>query len=142
VDDSFVAFSLDLSDLAYKIFCFSGSNKPSYKIGFDKLISQKYLNLENQVKGTYNKAGKRIKKGAGKVRVLSGLKDAFKELLANGYFKEWKYDEAKDMFSWTYSNKIIKHKDFTRKEVETLKIEAPKAEGTGQTGQDETGHQL
>lgn len=142
VDDSFVAFSLDLSDLAYKIFCLSGSNKPHFKISFDKLISGNYLNLESQVKGRFNKEGKRIRKGQGKARVLSGLKDAFKELLDSGYFTKWSYDEQADMFSWTYSNKIIKHKDFTRKEPETLKIEAPKTEGTGQTGQDKTGHQL
>jgi hypothetical protein len=42
VDDNFVAFSLGLSDLAYKLFCFSGSNKPTFKITFNKLIGKKY----------------------------------------------------------------------------------------------------
>jgi hypothetical protein len=80
VDDKFVAFSLDLSDLAYKIFCFSSSNKPIFKITFKKLIDKKYLNLEEQVSGTFNKAGKKIKKGQGGARVLQRIKDALDEL--------------------------------------------------------------
>lgn len=137
VDDSFVAFSLGLSDLAYKIFCFSGSNKPSYKIGFDKLIGKNYLNLEHQVKGTYNKAGKRIKVGKGKKYIFKRLKEAFDELSTSGYFTKWGYNEAEDIFSWTYSNNIIKHKDFiTHKQPEPLKIETPKPEGTGHPAMD------
>jgi len=125
VDDTFVAFSLGLSDLAYKIFCFSGSNKPHFKIGFDKLIKVKYLNLERQVKGVYNKEGKREKTGAGKTRVLKRIQDAFNELLEKGHIKKWKYDEQADSFSWTYSDKIIKHRDFLPKNGQ---IEAPRLE--------------
>ena len=99
VDDAFVAFGLDLSDLAYKIFCYSGSNKPSFKIGFDKLITKINLNLEKQVKAQ------------GKPRVLNKIREALKELLDKGHLAKWDYYEAGDTFSWTYSNKIIKHKE-------------------------------
>ncbi len=115
VDDGFVAFSLGLSDLAYKIFCFSGSNRPSYKIGFSKLINKNYLNLEKQVKAQ------------GKPRVLKRIQEALKELSDKGHLTKWAYDEVKDEFSWTYSSKIIKHK-----ELLPLKV---KPEETGQTGQ-------
>ncbi len=118
VDDNFVAFSLGLSDLAYKLFCFSGSNRPSFKIGFDKLIGEKYLNLNKQIKAQ------------GKPRELKKIQEALKELLNNGHLIKWGYNKAKDMFSWTYSSKIIKHKDFiTPKQSETLKIKAPKPTG-------------
>lgn len=99
VDDGFVAFSLDLSDLAYKLFCFSGSNRPTYKIAFNKLIDKTHLNLEKQVRTQ------------GKPRILARVKEALTELKDKGHLTKWNYDEAGDFLSWTYSNKIIKHKD-------------------------------
>jgi len=131
VDDSFVAFSLGLSDLAYKLFCFSGSNKPTFKITFNKLIDKKYLNLEQQVKGTFNKAGKRIKTGKGQAKILERIKDALAELKDKGHLTKWEYNEQTEQFSWTYNNAVIKHK---------LLLKQPKETGqTDQTGQDETG---
>lgn len=142
VDDSFVAFSLGLSDLAYKLFCFSGSNKPIFKITFNKLINAKYLNLESQVKGTFNKAGKRIKKGAGQARTLQRIKDALTELKNEKHLIKWSYNEQTDFFCWTYTGEVIKHKKLLKTKAETLKTGIPKADETGQTGetgQDETG---
>jgi len=127
VDDAFISFCLGLSELAYKLFSFSGSNKPTFTIRFDKLISKKYLNLEKQVKGVYDTTGKRKSAGQGKARVLKRIQEALTELKSKGHFTSWAYDEARDMFSWTYCNKIIKHK-----ELLPLKI---KPEETGQTGQ-------
>ena len=124
VDDSFVAFSLGLSDLAYKLFCFSGSNKPTFKIGFKKLINKKYLNLETQVFGEYNKAGKRIKKGAGRARILQRIKDALDELKEKGHLAKWDYNEQTEFFSWTYSNAVIKHKELLKKEA-TKELKPP-----------------
>lgn len=135
VDDRFVAFSLDLSDLAYKLFCWSGSNKPSFKIGFDKLIMQRHLNLERQTYGTRDSTGRRLRAGKGKPRILARIKEALQELYDKGHLTKWAYDEAKDAFSWTYSNKIIKHKELLPLKVEAerpLKIRAE------QTGQDKT----
>ena len=119
VDDAFIAFCLELSELAYKLFCLSGSNKPSWKIGFDKLVAKRYLNKEKQVKVQ------------GKKRVLKQIRDALKELLDKGHLAKWDYDPLKDMFSWTYSDKIIKHKELL----------APK-EPQGQTGQDKEAPQV
>ena len=116
VDNSLVAYCLGLSELAYKIFCFSSSNKPSFKIGFDKLISNKYLNLEKQVYGVY-KDEKRVSAGQGKKKVLKRIKYAFDELKTTGHLTKWGYDEANDEFNWTYSDKIIKHKDLLPKEL-------------------------
>ncbi|GAJ22025.1 unnamed protein product, partial [marine sediment metagenome] len=99
VDDNFVAFSLGLSDLAYKLFCFSGSNRPTFKIGFRKLTSKKYLNLGKQIYGVYDDKGKRIRAGHGKKRILENIKIAFRELLAKGHLKEWGYNEIKDQFN-------------------------------------------
>ena len=127
VDDNFVAFCLDLSELAYKLFCFSGSNKPSFKITFDKLINKKHLNLEKQVYGVRDNTGKRKSAGQGKKRVLVRIREALKELLDKGHLTGWTYDEVKDLFSWTYSNKIIKHKEL---------LPAPVKIGAGETRQD------
>lgn len=126
-DDSFVAFCLGLSELAYKFFCWSGSNKPSFKIGFDKLISKKHLNLEKQVYGVKDARGKRKSAGQGKARVLKRIQEALKELLDKGHLVKWAYDEATDTFSWTYSNKIIKHKEL---------LPTPVRAGAGETRQD------
>jgi hypothetical protein len=139
VDDNFIAFSLGLSDLAYKIFCFSGSNKPTFKITFNKLIDKKYLNLEQQVKGTFNKAGKRIKKGKGQASILKRIKYALDELKNEKHLTKWDYDEQTELFSWTYTDEVFKHKELLKKKAKTLEIETPKTEQTDQTGQDETG---
>jgi hypothetical protein len=139
VDDSFVAFSLGLSDLAYKLFCFSSSNKPTFKITFKKLVDKKYLNLDEQVRGTYNKAGKRTKKGQGRARVLQRIKDALDELKTKKHLTKWSYNEQTDFFCWTYTDEVIKHKELLRTKAKTLEIETPKTEQTDQTGQDETG---
>ena len=118
VSDAFMAFSLDLSDMAYKLFCFSGSNRPAFKIGFKKLIKEKYLNLEKQVYGIYDKKGKRIRKGQGKRRVIDTIIDGLTELKEKGHLNKWDYDEAKkDLFSWTYTDKIIKHKELLNTKV-------------------------
>ena len=127
VDDSFVAFSKGLSDLAYKIFCFSSSNKPTFKITFKKLISKKYLNLESQIYGEY-KNGKRIKKGAGQARILQRIKDALNELKIKKHLIRWNYKEETDFFSWTYTDEIIKHKELLKTKVKKLKIKPPKTE--------------
>jgi len=127
VSDAFVAFSLGLSDMAYKLFCFSGSNRPTFKIGFKKLIKEKYLNLEKQVYGIYDKKGKRIRKGQGKKRVIDTIIGGLTELKEKGHLTEWGYDEAKDQFSWTYTDKIIKHKEL----LDTKVLEGFEAKNDG-----------
>lgn len=124
VDDNFVAFSLGLSDLAYKLFCFSGSNRPTFKITFTKLIGKKYLNLEEQLKKQ------------GKPRILQTINNALTELQTKSHLKKWGYDEQKEFFNWTYTDTVIKHKEFLKNKVKTLTLDMQKPE---ETGQDETG---
>jgi len=111
VSDDFIAFSQDLSDIAYKIFSLSGSNKPHFKIGFKKLISKTYLNLENQVYGVKNDKGKRIRAGKGKPYILEKIEEGFTELLNKGHIEKWSYDDKRDMYEWKYTDKIFKHKE-------------------------------
>jgi len=111
VSDDFLAFSQGLSDIAYKIFSLSGSNKPHFKIGFKKLIGKKYLNLESQLYGVKNDRGKRIRAGKGKPHILEKIKDGFIELKDKGHIKSWSYEEDTDFFIWEYTNKIFKHKE-------------------------------
>jgi len=120
VGDSFIAFCLDLTDLAYKLFCLSSSNKPSFSITFEKLVGAKYLNLEKQIKGTYNEAGKRIITGTGKAKMLKKIKDALDELKIKGHLQEWDYNEQTEIFNWIYTDKYIKHKELIKKKVENL----------------------
>ncbi|HOW17364.1 MAG TPA: hypothetical protein PK443_06575, partial [bacterium] len=110
VSDDFIAFSQDLSDIAYKIFSLSGSNQPHFKIGFKKLISKTYLNLESQVYGVKNEKGRRIRAGKGKPYILEKIKEGFTELKDKGHIEKWSYDDKRDMFEWKYTDKIFKHK--------------------------------
>ncbi len=126
VDDNFVAFSLGLSDLAYKLFCFSGSNKPTFKITFSKLIGKKYLNLEEQLKKQ------------GKPRILQTIKKALTELQTKSHLKKWDCNKQTELFSWTYTDAVIKHKELLKEKVKTLKLDTPKPEEPEQTGQDRT----
>ena len=48
VNDKFIKLALSLTDIAYKIFTYSASNKPSQKIAENNLV--KHLGLEKQIK--------------------------------------------------------------------------------------------
>ncbi|MBA7625667.1 hypothetical protein ES703_33099 [subsurface metagenome] len=105
VSDSFVALCLGLSDMAYKLLCYTGSNKPKgNKISFSKLVKKIHLNLERQLKQQ------------GKPRILESIKKGFEELNNKRHIKHWNYDDQKDEFTWEYTNRIIKHPDFKREE--------------------------
>jgi len=108
VSDEVVAFSLDLSDMAYKLFCLNGSDVPTFKIGLKKLSSKKYLNLEKLLYGVYDK-GKRIRAGKGKPYVVEKIKSGLEELKGKGHIDCWNYEEKDESFSWSYTNKIYKH---------------------------------
>jgi len=110
VSDDFLAFSLDLSNMAYKIFTLSGGNEPSTKVTFKTLVSKRYLNLEYLVYGVKNSRGKRIRAGKGKPYILEKIKDGFIELEDKGHIEYWSYDDKKDMFEWKYTDKIFKHR--------------------------------
>lgn len=91
---------------AYKLFSFSVTNKPKYKITEPKLF--KHLGLEEQAK----------RQGLPRLREM--LAKAFKELEENEHFSSYKLpfnDEGKlleagaDLYEWNYTNKFIEHQD-------------------------------
>lgn len=98
VNNDFMKFSLGLSQMAYKLFVYSASNKPSPpKIKEVNLLT--HLGLEKLVKTQ------------GKPRVRQAIFKAFEELKEKGHFKSYSYDEKTTLFSFSYTDKYIKHKD-------------------------------
>jgi hypothetical protein len=97
VNDTFIKLALSLTDIAYKIFNYSASNKPSQKIGEDNLV--KHLGLEVQIK----------KQGRPRIRatILKGLQ----ELKDKGHIKSYSYDDIKGMYVFIFSDKYVKHPD-------------------------------
>jgi hypothetical protein len=97
VNDSFVKLALSLTDIAFKIFSYSVSNKPSQKIAENNLI--KHLGLEKQLKTQ------------GRPRVRATILKGFHELQEKGHIKAYSFDEHSGMFLFTYSEKYVRHKD-------------------------------
>lgn len=104
VSDNFIKLSLSLTDIAYKIFSYSASNKPNQKIGEAGLIKQ--LGLEAQVKA----------QGIPRIRatILKGLE----ELKEKEHIKEYLFDYNTKMYSFSYSSKFIRHKQGERDKKE------------------------
>jgi len=100
VNDKFVKLALSLTDIAYKIFTYSASNKPSQKIAEDNLV--KHLGLEKQIK----------KQGRPRVRatILKGLQ----ELQDKEHIKSYSYEEATSMYLFTYSEKYVRHQELKK----------------------------
>ena len=86
---------LDASQMAYKLFNYTASNRPTQKIREAGLI--KALGLEEQVKKQ------------GKIRVRKSIASALEELVKMGHILEHSYEDG--LYSFTYSDKIVKHKD-------------------------------
>jgi hypothetical protein len=97
VNDKFVKLALSLTDIAFKIFSYSASNKPSQKIAEGNLV--KHLGLERQI----------TKQGKPRIRatILKGLQ----ELQDKGHIKSYSYEEATGMYVFNYSAKYIRHKE-------------------------------
>jgi len=104
--EGFIPFVKDLSEMAYKIFNFSGSNTPKrgrQGIRFEVLIKQENLDIESRV----------TKRGKG--NVIREIQIALEELKNMGHITKWEYiKERDDLFKWSYSDFIIKHKEFIR----------------------------
>ena len=66
-------------------------------------------------------------KKQGPTKLRQQLAAAFKELKAEGHFKEYKLpfnddheiQGSSDLYSWTYTDKFIEHQDFKEKEKNT-----------------------
>ncbi len=102
VNDKFVKLALSLTDIAYKILTYSASNKPSQKITEDNLV--KHLGQERQIKTQ------------GKPRVRATILKGLQELQDKEHIKSYSYEEATEMYVFTYSDKYIRHKELVKKE--------------------------
>lgn len=116
-----IKLALDVSDLAYKIFLYNTTNKPSVPIGYQKLIE--YLGYTD--KDIKDKGHKGIKRD---------IANALKELYDKGHFKYWRYVESKQVYYWQYTNKWVKHKELIG---ERVKDEGYTREKTVQTPTEE-----
>jgi len=97
VTDSFIKKGLNLSDIAYKIFSFSASNKPTQRITEDRLIE--HLGLTKQLKTQ------------GRPRVRDAIQKGLRELREIEHLESWEFIEDKDLYSWKYGSKLVRHKD-------------------------------
>jgi hypothetical protein len=95
VNDKFVKLALSLTDIAYKIFTYSASNKPSQKIAEDNLV--KHLGLERQIKAQ------------GKPRIRATILKGLQELQDKEHIKNYSYEEATGMYLFTYSDIYVRH---------------------------------
>ncbi len=98
VNDKFVGLILELTDIATKILTYSSSNKPSQKIAEDNLV--KHLGLNKQIKTQ------------GRPRVRATVLKGLQELQDKGHITSYSYEEATSMYSFTYSDKYVKYKDY------------------------------
>jgi hypothetical protein len=88
----------DCSTMAFKLFNYTASNKPLQKIREANLF--KHLGLEEQVKKQ------------GKPRVRKAIASALKELVDLGHIVEYSHNNG--LYSFTYSDKFVKHSDFLK----------------------------
>ena len=100
VNDKFVKIALSLTDIAYKIFTYSASNKPSQKIAEDNLV--KHLGLEKQIKTQ------------GRPRVRATILKGLQELQDKEHIKSYSYEDATGMFLFTYSDKYVRHQELKK----------------------------
>jgi hypothetical protein len=100
VNDKFVKLALSLTDIAYKIFTYSASNKPSQKIAENNLV--KHLGLEKQIKKQ------------GKPRVRATILKGLQELQDKEHIKSYSYEEATGMYLFIYSDKYVKHQQLKK----------------------------
>ena len=101
VTDRFIKEALNLSDIAYKIYSFSASNKPTQRIAEDKLIE--HLGLTKQVKTQ------------GRPRVRKAIQEGLKELIEIDHLKSWEFIEERSIYSWNWGSKLVRHKDNVKK---------------------------
>lgn len=106
VNDNFTALVVGLSVYAFKLLSYMAANRPSYKIGEEKLFI--HLGLEKQVK---------TQKPA---RLRNMLTSAFKELKDAGHLEDYEIKEEATgiLYSWNYTDKYVKHQDSERKTAE------------------------
>ena len=105
VNNKFVGLILELTDIATKIFCYSSSNRPTWKIAEDNLI--KHLGLTKQIKKQ------------GKPRVRATILKGLQELQDKGHIKSYSFDQPTEMYSYTYSDKYVKYKEAKKNKIDS-----------------------
>ena len=100
VTDKFILEALSLTDIGYKILSYSASNKPKQKIAEGNLI--KHLGMEEKVKTQ------------GKPRIRTTILKGLQELQDKELIDSFHFIEAKEMYEFVYSGKIIKHKELLK----------------------------
>jgi hypothetical protein len=100
VNDKFIKLALSLTDIAYKIFTYSASNKPSQKIAEDNLV--KHLGLDKQIKTQ------------GRPRVRATIIKGLQELQDKEHIKSYSYEETTGMYLFTYSDKYVRHQELKK----------------------------
>ena len=106
VNDKFIKLALSLTDIAYKIFTYSASNKPSQKIAENNLV--KHLGIERQIKVQ------------GRPRVRATILKGLQELQDKGHIKSYSYEDATGMYLFTYSEKYVKHQELKKSKILNL----------------------
>lgn len=97
VSDKFIRIALSLTDIAYKILCYTASNRPHQKITEDKLIDK--LGLEKQLRAQ------------GRPRIRATLLKGFEELKERGHIIDYSFYENTSMYIFTYSDTYVRHSD-------------------------------
>lgn len=98
VSDDLIPEIQGVSDYALKLFSFSITQKPEYKIGEQKLLG--HLGLDVQVKTQ------------GRKRIIEKIFKAFEELKEKGHFSEYTLpDGHTTFFEWKYTNRFVKSKN-------------------------------
>lgn len=100
VTDKFIQEALSLTDIGYKILSYSASNKPKQTIRESNLI--KHLGMEEKVKTQ------------GKPRIRATILKGLQELQDKELIDSFHFIEAKEMYEFVYSGKIIRHKELLK----------------------------
>ena len=105
-----ILLSLSLGLWAYKLYCFIGSNRPSYQIVLDKLLGHLGVAQEDLAK-------------QGKPRYKENIDKGLKELEDKGYLERWTYNKSKDMYYWKFTVKAFRHPELVKEsKKDTIKV--------------------
>jgi len=88
---------------AYKLFCLSGGEKPTYKIGWANLLERLGVSKEDITK-------------QGKPRIRKQIEQGLDELRDKGHLEYWKFNKERDLYSWKYTDMYLRHKDRNKKD--------------------------
>lgn len=96
---------LGLGSWAYKLFCLSGGEKPTYRIGWVNLIDKLGVDKEDLTK-------------QGKPRIRKLIEQGLNELKDKGHLEYWKFNKERELYNWKYTDMYFRHKDGIKKLTE------------------------